>query len=371
MPFWTNRPAPSRVSRASLFAVAAPLLLAGHLPFPTDVSARWGWSRAWIQPVGDPYRTPTGMADSLNGYRATRGVVPRRGGEGGHDGVDLANGHGGDVVRAAANGLVVQVSDPGWNRGYGRHVVVAHRLDDGTLVYSVYAHLAGGSVAVRRGDLVAAGRMIGRVGRSGRASAPHLHFEVRVPADPFAPWQRAPVVDPLAFIAARLPAARSDTSRMRPYLEWAECAALLDPGESGERRPTRAEWWRALLRATRHTLTSVPASGGSLRVDLLRLGILPDGSRANPDVPLEWDDLSFDLAGARRLGSRLPPSPLPPEERARDCRRAFGTGAHAGDPEALATGRQGGPSVADMCLALADLAGDAPPSPTRGTRPPR
>lgn len=363
-----TRPAPLRRIRTPGFlAAAAPVLLAGSLQLPADTNGRWGWSGSWVHPVGDPYVTPGPVADRAGDFRVTRGVRAAGGRARDHDGVDLANGRGGDIVRAAGNGLVVQVSGSGWNHGYGRHVVLAHRLAEGTLAYSVYAHLDGGSVLVRRGEFLQAGRPIGRVGRSGRASAPHLHFEVRTASDPSERWQRAPVVDPLAFVAARLPTSPADTCWWQPYLAWAECAGLVDRGRECGRRPARSEWWQALLRATRNDLDPIPVSEEGLRAAVVELGLLPEGSRAEAGAPLEWDDLALDVRGARRLGARLPTGPVPGEQRALDGRRVFGNAAHAGDPEALAWGRDGGPGLAEMCLVLSELAGDPPPSgpPTR------
>jgi murein DD-endopeptidase MepM/ murein hydrolase activator NlpD len=79
-------------------------------------------------------------------------------------------------------------------------VVVAHRLPEGGLAYTVYAHLAAGSITVKPGTSVLMGTRLGKVGQTGTATAPHLHFEVRVPRDPQERWEKAPVVDPLAFV---------------------------------------------------------------------------------------------------------------------------------------------------------------------------
>jgi hypothetical protein len=96
-----------------------------------------------------------------------------------HSGVDLV-ARAGSLVRAAGRGCVVSA---GWDAGgYGRLVVVAHRLG----MTSWYAHLS--SIAVGAGRCVGAGTPIGRVGASGYATGPHLHFELRV---------RGAVVDPL------------------------------------------------------------------------------------------------------------------------------------------------------------------------------
>ena len=51
-------------------------------------------------------------------------------------------------------------------------------LDHGGNEYSVYAHLQPGSLRVKAGDKVSAGRVIGRLGSSGNSTEPHLHFQV-------------------------------------------------------------------------------------------------------------------------------------------------------------------------------------------------
>jgi hypothetical protein len=60
----------------------------------------------------------------------------------------------------------------------GNHVVI--RTGD---VFALYAHLVPGSVAVRSGEHVPAGGVIGRVGHSGNSTAPHLHFQLMDAAD--------------------------------------------------------------------------------------------------------------------------------------------------------------------------------------------
>lgn len=56
----------------------------------------------------------------------------------------------------------------------GNHVV----LDLGNGVFAAYAHLQRGSVTVRPGDRVRAGRQIARCGNSGNSTEPHLHFQL-------------------------------------------------------------------------------------------------------------------------------------------------------------------------------------------------
>jgi murein DD-endopeptidase MepM/ murein hydrolase activator NlpD len=87
-----------------------------------------------------------------------------------HTGVDIDAPYG-TPVRAAADGDATGAS---MGAGYGRQVV----LDHGHGVLTVYGHLS--AVAVIAGQHVTRGEVIGYVGQSGRATGPHLHYEVRV-----------------------------------------------------------------------------------------------------------------------------------------------------------------------------------------------
>ena len=98
-----------------------------------------------------------------------------------HEGIDLACPEG-TAVRAAGDGLVLF---SGEQRGYGNLVLLAH---EGDLV-TVYAHNAEN--LVRKGERVSRGDEIARVGHTGNATGPHLHFEVRLGARPR---------DPLGFL---------------------------------------------------------------------------------------------------------------------------------------------------------------------------
>ena len=88
-----------------------------------------------------------------------------------HAGLDLPTAQGTPVL-AAAPGRVTWAGtrDGGW----GMLVTVAHPGG----VRTMYAHLS--TVAVKLGDFVAGGTVIGSVGSTGDATGPHLHFEVRV-----------------------------------------------------------------------------------------------------------------------------------------------------------------------------------------------
>ena len=86
-----------------------------------------------------------------------------------HAGIDI-RAEVGTPVFAAAPGTAYF---SGWERSYGRIIRIEH--DNGFT--SLYAHNLQNFVEV--GDRVEAGTVIGTVGRSGRASAYHLHFEIR------------------------------------------------------------------------------------------------------------------------------------------------------------------------------------------------
>jgi murein DD-endopeptidase MepM/ murein hydrolase activator NlpD len=85
-----------------------------------------------------------------------------------HQGIDLRAAYGQEVP-AAAPGLVVEAGDRG---AYGTTIVIEHESG----VQTRYAHLSTVNVGV--GERVLQGQEIGRVGQSGRATGPHLHFEV-------------------------------------------------------------------------------------------------------------------------------------------------------------------------------------------------
>jgi murein DD-endopeptidase MepM/ murein hydrolase activator NlpD len=95
-----------------------------------------------------------------------------------HEGIDLAAPMG-TPIRAALAGQVLYAGNQ--VRGYGNMVVVQHPGD----LVTVYAHAS--VLLVRTGQRVQEGQEVARVGQSGRATGPHLHFEVRrgqVPQDP-------------------------------------------------------------------------------------------------------------------------------------------------------------------------------------------
>lgn len=94
-----------------------------------------------------------------------------------HKGDDFAADHGADVM-APADGTVVFV---GYRGEYGKTVVIDH----GYGIQTHYAHLSDYKVDI--GQKVRRGQVIGAVGKTGRTTGVHLHYEVRVhgvPQDP-------------------------------------------------------------------------------------------------------------------------------------------------------------------------------------------
>ena len=111
-----------------------------------------------------------------------------------HGGIDL-RAERDDPIHAAAAGMVIS---SGWERAYGRVVKIWHPSD----LMTVYAHNLENLAKV--GDWVEQGQVIATVGSTGRATAPHLHFEIRLNGRKYNPafWLpesealAAPVRDP-------------------------------------------------------------------------------------------------------------------------------------------------------------------------------
>jgi len=172
---------------------------------------------AFVFPIGDEMDFKKAAPGEPNGYHVTDPYLAVRKArkhrsQRVHYGTDFSAGQAGLVVRAIAAGVVdvsdgnarvkvrkaVRVKQPvvvngkhtvrwatkyrtawKWRSGWGNRVVIRHKLPDGQVVYSLYAHLLAKSVLVHAGEVVAAGEPIARVGRTGRATAPHLHLEIR------------------------------------------------------------------------------------------------------------------------------------------------------------------------------------------------
>lgn len=142
-------------------------------------SASEGWRQRFVWPS-------TGRISGLFGsQRIYRGEPAAY-----HSGVDVAPGAGAPVV-APADGVVVLAGPPAFSLE-GNLVIIDHGMG----LNSAFLHLA--TNAVREGQAVRQGQLIGTVGASGRATGPHLHWSMK--------WNDARL-DPQA-LAGPMPASR-------------------------------------------------------------------------------------------------------------------------------------------------------------------
>jgi len=118
------------------------------------------WSGSLKCPIWGSYRI-----SSRYGWRIHPILHTRRF----HDGVDLACPTG-TPIHVADRGLVVFV---GWQNAYGRTILVDH----GSGISTMYAHCS--RFAVKKGQTVSRGQVIGYVGSTGWSTGPHLHFGLR------------------------------------------------------------------------------------------------------------------------------------------------------------------------------------------------
>ncbi len=104
----------------------------------------------------------------LNKKRASRHIGQDWNGVGGQ------NTDAGMPIHAAARGLVIYSGNP--SSGWGNTVILAHRLPDGRVVQSLYAHLQ--QRLARVGRMVGRGDVIGTLGNADGLYLAHLHFEL-------------------------------------------------------------------------------------------------------------------------------------------------------------------------------------------------
>lgn len=130
-------------------------------------------------------RSVTSLGESTRGFiwplngPVTSGYGPRWGRM--HTGIDV-DGYSGQPIVAAKGGAVILASS---YSGYGNAVIVDH----GGGISTLYAHMSG--FAVRAGESVSQGEVVGYVGCTGSCTGDHLHFEVRVNGSP---------VDPMSYL---------------------------------------------------------------------------------------------------------------------------------------------------------------------------
>ncbi len=102
-----------------------------------------------------------------------------------HSGVDVAGGSGAPVT-APADGVVVLAAQAPFTLE-GRLLIIDHGMG----LNSAFLHLS--SIAVKEGDRVRRGQLVGAIGSTGRATGPHLHWAIK--------WRNARI-DPMALAGA-------------------------------------------------------------------------------------------------------------------------------------------------------------------------
>jgi murein DD-endopeptidase MepM/ murein hydrolase activator NlpD len=116
-----------------------------------------------VAPIGLP---APGYISSGYGYR----LSPFHGGPSMHQGIDFSLPQGSPIY-ATGDGIVQNVNRHGT---YGIVVDIAHS----SRVVTRYAHMS--KALIREGEKICRGEVVGLVGSTGRSTAPHLHYEVRI-----------------------------------------------------------------------------------------------------------------------------------------------------------------------------------------------
>ncbi len=143
-----------------------------------------------ITPAADPVpETPTGTTGNQSAAapsfrwpvrgKVITGFGPKSGG-GQNDGINVAVPEG-TAIKAAEDGVVAYAGNE--LKGYGNLVLVRH--PNGFV--TAYAHAS--ELAVKKGETIKRGQVIGKAGATGNVSSPQLHFEVRKGATPVDPAQ--------------------------------------------------------------------------------------------------------------------------------------------------------------------------------------
>ena len=156
-----------------------------YLPSPTPTSAPTSTPTVAVTPSPRPTAKPgahgwlwpvPGHPGVTLGYGCTGYYAEPRYGSCRHfhDAIDIGAPKGTPVVASTSGTVIWAGWRPAGSAGSGGGIVVWIR-DRGT-TYTTYNHLS--AVKVKRGQHVGAGQVIGKVGATGNANGPHLHFEV-------------------------------------------------------------------------------------------------------------------------------------------------------------------------------------------------
>lgn len=141
--------------KESLKSSVTKIIVKGSKVIP-DVGSTtsWGWptDSGWTLSSGYVWRT-----SPINGKREL------------HGGLDISGTGYGSNIYATNNGRVIEA---GYHYSYGNHVIINHNNG----YYTLYGHMS--RIAVKVGDVVSRGQVIGYVGMTGAATGPHVHYEI-------------------------------------------------------------------------------------------------------------------------------------------------------------------------------------------------
>lgn len=135
-------------------------------------SGSQGWQQQFIWPAKGRL---SGMFGSQRIYNGTPGSY--------HSGTDIATGTSGTPFVAPADGVVILAAESPFT--LEGHLLM---LDHGMGLNSAFLHCS--QILVKEGDRVRQGQVIGRIGATGRATGPHLHWSIK--------WREARL-DPILF----------------------------------------------------------------------------------------------------------------------------------------------------------------------------
>lgn len=164
------------------------------------LSSRRAFGRAFARNTNDlqwpiSLDTPSVRLSSGFGWRVLNGVRER------HDGLDIAAPIG-TPIRAVAAGTIVSVRLWETDRNAaGNRVAVDHDITGLGRVQSRYFHLDRFAAGLVAGQVVQPGQVLGYVGRTGRATGPHLHLELLAQGPLTRPVSsNGPRLDPIAVL---------------------------------------------------------------------------------------------------------------------------------------------------------------------------
>lgn len=198
-----------------------------YSPFASSVSMNSGSLSSYWWPIGSSETTESDGKIMATGEPESTIITSRYGfridpitqeQNAAHKGLDIGGVDNSTNIIAAKSGTVISIiDDAGGNcvvgdkscgGGYGNFIILQHT--DGN--YTVYAHMAQGTLTVKNGDTVSQGEVIGKMGSTGKSTGSHLHFEVRVGGNDSDSTQ-----DPLLFIDANNP---RKTSIGGDFMDW-------------------------------------------------------------------------------------------------------------------------------------------------------